>query len=72
MKIISVEEEKWECGDGCCSDSWINIFLLENNRIIARKENLRYWPYKEDFEQEIKDWCIEEFDLQKEQFIWDF
>lgn len=72
MKTVSVESEDWQCGDGCCSDYWINIYLLENNKVIARRENLRNWFYKPDYEQEIKDWCIEEFDLQNEEFIWDF
>ncbi len=72
MKIVSVEPEDWRCGDGCCSDYWINIYLLENNKIISRRENLRDWGWKSDYEQEIKDWCIEEFDLQNEEFIWDF
>lgn len=72
MKTVSVESDGWRCGDGCCSDSWINIYLWENNEIISSRENLRYWGYKEDYEQEIKDWCIEEFGLENEEFIWDF
>lgn len=72
MKTVSVEPERWECGDGCCSDYWINIYLLENGKVIARRENIRDWFYKSDYEKEIKDWCIEEFELENEEFIWDF
>ena len=72
MKIVCVESDSWQCGDGCCSDYWINIYLLESGKNPVVKEYLRHWGYKEDFEEEIKEWCIEEFDLQNEEFLWDF
>lgn len=73
MKTVSVEQIEWDCGSGCCSDSWIDIFLLdESGRVASRQENLRHWGYKEDFENEIRAFCIEEFDLQNEEFNWDF
>jgi len=25
MTKIWVELEEWDCGDGCCSDSWFNV-----------------------------------------------
>jgi hypothetical protein len=71
-KLICVESDGWSCGDGCCSDSWINIFLMEDGRVVSRCENLRQWGYKEDFEGEIREWCKEEFDLQEGDFEWDF
>lgn len=72
MKTVFVEAESWQCGDGCCSDYWINIYLIEDGKTISRQEYLRGWGYKEDSEEEIKKYCIEEFGLENEEFLWDF
>ncbi len=73
MKTVSVESDSWVCGDGCCSDYWIDIYLLdESGKILSYRENLRQWGYKENFEEEIKAYCIEEFELENEEFKWAF
>lgn len=67
MKII-VEAENWECGDGCCSDYWINICLQnKEGKVISRAENLRSFGYLEDYVEEIKAYALEYFDLKEEE-----
>lgn len=72
MKII-VEPESWRCGDGCCSDYWINIYLKDDEgKIISRAENLRSFGYLEDYVEEIKAYALEHFDLKEEEIEeWD-
>ena len=71
MKTVSVYQESWECGDGCCSDYWVNVYLTENGKTIDRYENLRGF-HKWDNEEDLKKFIIEYFDLNNEEINWDF
>ena len=33
--------QRWECGDGCCSDYWHDLEIYEDGKLIIEKKEIR-------------------------------
>jgi hypothetical protein len=47
--------QEWRCGDGCCSDSWVNLDLLKNGKVYMLKEEIRCIFSPEEAEEFARD-----------------
>lgn len=70
--FILVCQENWRCGDGCCSDHWIEAYLYQNKKEIGRIEDIRHFGYKDDSEEEVKEYILDYFELKEEEVEWDY
>ena len=59
------KREYWQCGDGCCSDSWVNLDLSNDEGYFNSWEELRQIDDKEDAEEYARDLIEGIFDLEK-------
>ena len=66
--FVEFTRESWECGDGCCSDSWHDIRVYKDGELVSSHEECR-WVYNEE---DARNWATDEiessFELEKDSY----
>ena len=56
---LKIQEVHWDCGDGCCSDSWkdLTVYVIdENDKVtnVLELEEIRIYDEKEVIERAVE------------------
>lgn len=62
------KREYWECGDGCCSDSWVNLDLSKDGVHYNSFEEIRSVDDAEEAEAHARDLIEGIFDLELNEY----
>ena len=66
MKKVFLNEKGWQCGDGCCSDSWIEADLCdESGQFISTCERLIWGWVGAHEESELRELAKDAFGLEE-------
>jgi len=60
--------ECWQCGDGCCSDSWQNAQLFEDGKYVNERDEIRHIYDEEDAREHANEWVQNTFDLEEGEY----
>lgn len=64
MKFVAdFYREYWQCGDGCCSDSWVNMDVSKDGKYCGELERLSVWD-QDDALEIAKNFVENQFDLK--------
>lgn len=65
MKKVFLNQMSWQCGDGCCSNSWIDADLCdESGRFIKSAERLALGWISSYEDSELKELVKDVFGLE--------
>lgn len=73
MDRVEFFNKSWVCGDGCCSDHWVEAEVKIDGEIIETRLSLSWIDCSEDSQREAKDEILDIFeDLKEEETEWIF
>lgn len=58
----------WTCGDGCCSDSWVNLDISKDGKLWLSKDELRHIHCEEDAKKDAEEIIEVHFDLKSGEY----
>ena len=58
----------WECGDGCCSDSWVDATLYRDGEHYNDYDELRYINDEKSAKEYAEDLIEDCFDLTPDKY----
>lgn len=68
MKKVLFSEDRWDCGDGCCSRHWIDAELWDDGNLLDSKSEILSWSISCYDESQLREAAIFQFDLEGEEF----
>lgn len=64
MKFVAdFNRHYWKCGDGCCTESWVNMDVSKDGEHCGSKENLSIYDENEAMEAAMN-FVESKFDLE--------
>lgn len=61
-------EERWTCGDGCCSESNIIVDISKNGRWMERREGIFGVYSREEAEEYAKNLIEQNYELKEGEY----
>lgn len=68
MKFVAnFYRQYWQCGDGCCTESWVNMDVSKDGKYCGSEENLSIYDENEAMEAAMN-FVDHQFDLVNEEY----